>query len=68
MTVGDFILVNTYMMQLAQPLNFFGFVYRNIKQAMVDLEKMFELLDVEEEIKDKPNAQPLRGERRRSAF
>ncbi len=59
MTVGDFILVNTYMLQLAQPLNFFGFVYRNIKQAMVDLEKMFELLDVGEEIKDKPNAPPL---------
>ncbi|TAK99019.1 MAG: ABC transporter ATP-binding protein/permease [Rhodospirillaceae bacterium] len=59
MSVGDFILVNTYMLQLAQPLNFFGFVYRNIKQALVDLEKMFDLLDVSEEIKDKPNAPPL---------
>lgn len=59
MTVGDFILVNTYMLQLAQPLNFFGFVYRNIKQALVDLEKMFDLLDVDEEIRDKPNAPPL---------
>jgi len=59
MTVGDFILVNTYMLQLAQPLNFFGFVYRNIKQALVDLEKMFDLLDVDEEIKDKAGALPL---------
>jgi ATP-binding cassette subfamily B protein len=59
MSVGDFILVNTYMLQLAQPLNFFGFMYRNIKQALVDLEKMFELLDVGEEIADKPNAPPL---------
>ncbi len=59
MTVGDFILVNTYMLQLAQPLNFFGFMYRNVKQALVDLEKMFELLDVPEEIVDKPGAQPL---------
>jgi ATP-binding cassette subfamily B protein len=60
MTVGDFILVNTYMLQLAQPLNFFGFVYRSIKQSLVDLEKMFELLDVKEEIEDKPGAVPLR--------
>ena len=59
MTIGDFILVNTYMLQLAQPLNFFGFVYRNVKQALIDLEKMFDLLDEEEEIKDKPNAPSL---------
>jgi ATP-binding cassette subfamily B protein len=59
MTVGDFILVNTYMLQLAQPLNFFGFVYRSIKQSLVDLEKMFELLNVNAEIKDKPDAPPL---------
>jgi len=59
MTVGDFTLVNLYMLQLSQPLNFFGFVYRNIKQALVDIEKMFDLMDVEPEIKDKPNAAPL---------
>jgi ATP-binding cassette subfamily B protein len=59
MTVGQFILVNTYMLQLAQPLNFFGFVYRSIKQSLVDLEKMFELLDVKEEIEDKPGAPAL---------
>jgi ABC-type transport system involved in Fe-S cluster assembly fused permease/ATPase subunit len=60
MTVGDFTLVNLYMIQLAQPLNFFGFVYRNIKQSLVDIEKMFDLMEVEPEIKDKPDAQPLR--------
>ncbi|MBY0511123.1 MAG: ABC transporter ATP-binding protein/permease [Rhodospirillaceae bacterium] len=60
MTVGDFTLVNLYMLQLSQPLNFFGFVYRNIKQALVDIEKMFDLMDVEPEIKDKPDAPELR--------
>ena len=59
MTVGDFTLVNLYMIQLAQPLNFFGFVYRNIKQALVDIEKMFDLLEVSPEIKDPPGALPL---------
>ncbi len=59
MTVGDFTLVNLYMLQLSQPLNFFGFVYRNIKQSLVDIEKMFDLMDVEPEIKDKPDAKPL---------
>jgi len=60
MTVGDFTLVNLYMIQLAQPLNFFGFVYRNIKQSLVDLEKMFDLMEVDSEIDDKPGAQPLK--------
>ncbi len=59
MTVGEFTAVNVFMLQLAQPLNFFGFVYRNIKQALVDLEKMFELLDVTPEVVDKPNAKPV---------
>ncbi|MBM3514870.1 MAG: ABC transporter ATP-binding protein/permease, partial [Alphaproteobacteria bacterium] len=59
MTVGEFTAVNVFMLQLAQPLNFFGFVYRNIKQALVDLEKMFELLDVAPEIEDKPGAPDL---------
>lgn len=59
MTQGDFVMVNTYMLQLAQPLNFFGFVYRNIKQALVDLEKMFEILDEAPEVRDSAEAQPL---------
>ena len=59
MSQGDFVMINTYMLQLAQPLNFFGFVYRNIKQALVDLEKMFDLLDEIPEIQDEVDAKPL---------
>lgn len=65
MTVGDFVLVNTYLIQLYMPLNFLGMVYRNIKQSLTDLEKMFELLAVRPEIEDKPGAPALavpRGE------
>jgi ATP-binding cassette subfamily B protein len=61
MTVGDFVLVNTYMIQLYMPLNVLGMVYRNIKQSLADLEKMFALLDVRAEIEDRPGALPLRA-------
>ena len=43
-TLGDFVLVNTYLLQLYSPLSFFGFIYREIKQAIIDMERMFELL------------------------
>jgi len=56
MTVGKFVLVNTYLMQLYQPLNFLGFVYREIKQGMVDMEQLFRLLGQHEEVADKPGA------------
>ncbi len=59
MTVGQFVLVNTYLMQLYQPLGFLGFVYMTIKQGIVDMEQMFSLLDVDQEIADKPDAPDL---------
>ncbi len=59
MTVGRFVLVNTYLMQLYQPLNFLGFVYSSIKQGVVDMEQMFRLLQVDQEVADKPGARPL---------
>ena len=60
MTIGDFVLVNTYLMQLYQPLNFFGFVYREIKQSLADMEQMFDLLGVSAEVRDEPDAPPLK--------
>src|SRR5262249_57503945 len=58
-TVGDFVLINAMMIQLYQPLNFMGMVYREIKQATVDIELMFNILGRDPEIKDKPGAKPL---------
>ena len=65
MTVGDFVLVNSYLVQLYMPLNVLGMVYRNIKQSLTDLESMFRLLGVQAEVEDKPHAPALqvtRGE------
>lgn len=59
MTVGDFVLLNTFMMQIYRPLNMIGFVYREIRQALADIEAMFALLDQKPEIEDKPGAKPL---------
>ena len=58
-TVGDFVLINLMMLQLYQPLNFMGMVYRDIKQAIVDIEAMFAILDQNPEIQDVPGAKPL---------
>src|SRR5947199_6879285 len=58
-TVGDFVMVNAMMIQLYQPLNFMGMVYREIKQAIIDIEKMFNVLSRNPEIKDAPGAKPL---------
>ena len=59
MTIGDLVLVNAFMIQLYIPLNFLGVIYREIKQAVADMERMFQLIDENAEVKDAPGAAPL---------
>ena len=59
LSIGDFVLVNTYLLQLYQPLGFFGFVYNEIKQALVDMERMFELMTEDRDVADAPDAADL---------
>jgi ATP-binding cassette subfamily B protein len=59
MTIGDFVLINAFMIQLFLPLNFLGFVYREIKGSMANIEKMLQLLDVRPSVNDKPQAPEL---------
>ncbi len=61
-TLGDFVMINALLMQLSIPLNFIGFIYREIRQGLTDLEEMFLLLDVEQEIQDSPGSLPLKVE------
>ncbi|WP_275790079.1 ABCB family ABC transporter ATP-binding protein/permease [Pararhizobium gei] len=67
-TLGDFVFINVMLMQLSIPLNFIGFVYREIRQGLTDIEQMFDLLEVEAEVVDKPDARELSIERGAIAF
>ncbi|MBV8625398.1 MAG: ABC transporter ATP-binding protein/permease [Herbaspirillum sp.] len=60
MTLGDMVLVNAFMIQLYIPLNFLGVLYREIKQSLADMERLFSLLEENREVADRPGAQPLR--------
>ncbi|MBA2722284.1 MAG: ABC transporter ATP-binding protein/permease, partial [Methylibium sp.] len=62
LTLGDLVMINAFMIQLYIPLNFLGVLYREIKQALTDLEKMFGLLDREREVRDAPDATELRAD------
>lgn len=61
MSVGDFVLVNTYLIQLYSPLNMLGFVYRETKQSLIDMEKMFDLLKVPQTVRDEADAVELKA-------
>jgi ATP-binding cassette subfamily B protein len=58
-TIGDFVLINALLMQLSMPLNFIGMIYREIRQGLTDIEQMFDLLDTQREVTDRPGAKSL---------
>ncbi|WP_289036173.1 ABC transporter ATP-binding protein/permease [uncultured Roseibium sp.] len=67
-TIGDFVLINALLMQISIPLNFIGFIYREIRQGLADIESMFDLLGVPAEIEDKADAKDLRAVEGRIVF
>lgn len=68
MTLGDLVMVNAFLIQLYMPLRFLGTVYREIRQALADMEKMFGLLETEQDIRDKPDAKGLTAHEGRIRF
>jgi len=68
MTVGDLVLVNAYLIQLAAPLNLLGMMYREVKQALTNMERLFGLLDERQDVQDRPGATPLVASRPRVEF
>src|SRR5665213_3874314 len=67
-TLGDFVLINAMMIQLYQPLNFMGMLYREVKQAIIDIEVLFEIINLDPEIADQPGALALSVSKGRLAF
>ncbi len=68
MTIGDLVLVNAYLLQLSAPLNMLGMMYREVKAAFTNLERLFGLLDERQDVQDRPGSQPLQATRPRVAF
>ena len=68
MTIGDLVLVNAYLLQLSAPLNMLGMMYREVKQAFTNLERLFGLLDERQDVQDREGAVPLQASRPRVAF
>ena len=68
LSVGDLVLVNAYLLQMAMPLNYLGMMYREVKQALANIERLWGLLDERQEVRDDPGAPLLRVERPRVSF
>ncbi len=68
LSVGDLVLVNAYLLQMAMPLNYLGMMYREVKQALTNIERLWGLLDEEQEVRDSAAARPLQASRPRVAF